>query len=525
MRDFHLPGRSPVLATNGICATSHPIAAQVAIDLLKSGGNAVDAAIGAAIVLGLAEPQMTGIGGDCFALISPAGGDDVIAVNGSGRAPAAASAEALRAKGHSAIPLYDAQAVTIPGAIDAFCVMSDKWGKLGLADSLAPAIRYMEEGVVVSPRVAWDWQGCEPVLQGHGRKHFLTDGAIPKVGDLFSLRGQAEVLRRLASHGRDAFYSGEVADDMLATLQALGGVHQPEDFAATACTIGDPIAGTYKHREVLEHPPNGQGVTAILMLNILAQFDIAAMDPLGAKRAHIEAEAAKLAYDARNRFLADADHMQRLDYLMRPETAQALAALIDPKRAMPSATKASEAVHKDTIYLTVVDRDRMAVSLIYSIFHGFGSGIASEKFGILFQNRGAGFNLTPGHPNELAGGKRPMHTIIPGMLRDGGRVSMPFGVMGGQYQPNGHARVITNMTDFGMDAQTALDAPRSFAEGDKLQLERGYSDAVRAELAALGHDVTTPDIPLGGAQAIVIHENGALEGASDPRKDGCAIGY
>ena len=526
MRDFHQPGRSAVHAANGICATSHPLAAGAAVDILKQGGNAMDAAIAGALITGLAEPQMTGIGGDCFALVSPAGSDDVVAVNGSGRAPAGADAAALRAQGHETVPLQSAHAVTVPGAIDAFCTMSDKWGKLGLADSLAPVISYMEDGVPVSPRVAWDWQGCEPVLSGHGRTHFLhPDGSIPKVGDIFRLPGQAEVLRRVASHGRDAFYSGEVADDMIATLSALGGTHTPEDFAATRATIGDPLSASYKGRELLEHPPNGQGIVAHLMLGILSHFDLGSLDPLGAQRVHLEAEAAKLAYDARNRFLADPDHMDRLDHLADPETAARLAALIDPDRAMQAPATLAETVHKDTIYITVVDRDRMAVSLIYSIFHGFGSGIASEKFGILFQNRGGGFSLAEGHPNEMKGGKRPMHTIIPAMVRDDGRVTMPFGVMGGQYQPNGHARVMTSMTDFGMDAQAALDAPRSFAEAGKLQLERGYGDAVRSELAAKGHDIVTPEIPIGGAQAIVIHANGTLEGASDPRKDGCAVGY
>jgi gamma-glutamyltranspeptidase/glutathione hydrolase len=266
-------------------------------------------------------------------------------------------------------------------------------------------------------------------------------------------------------------------------------------------------------------------VTAHLLLNMLSHFDLASMDPFGADRAHIEAEATKLAYDARNRFLGDANHVSRLDHLLNPETAEQLAALIDPKRAMTSATALSEEVHRETIYITVVDRDRMVVSLIYSIFNDFGSGIASDKFGILLQNRGAGFNLINGHVNELGGGKRPMHTIIPAILSEAGRVTMPFGVMGGQYQPNGHARVLTNMIDYGMDPQTALDAPRSFADAGQLKLERGYRKDVFAELAERGHDIDVPETPIGGAQAILIHETGVLEGASDPRKDGCAIGY
>ena len=293
----------------------------------------------------------------------------------------------------------------------------------------------------------------------------------------------------------------------------------------TACTPTEPVSGTYNAHDLLEHPHNGQGATAILLLNILKHFDLANMDPFGAERTHIEAEATKLAYDARNRLIADPDHMTRLDHMLSADTAAQLAALIDPGKVMASATTLSEAVHKDTVYLTVVDKDRMSVSMIYSIFHGFGSGIASEKFGILFQNRGAGFTLEPGHPNEYGGGKRPMHTIIPAMLAQGGQVTLPFGVMGGQYQSTGHARVVTNMLDFGMDPQSALDAPRAFAEQGVLKLERGYSASVRAELAALGHQIETPDTPIGGAQAICLHDSGVLEGASDPRKDGCAIGY
>ena len=523
MRDFHRPGRSAVFATNGMCATSHPLAAKTAVSILESGGNAMDAAIAGAVLLGLCEPQMTGIGGDCFALVSKPD-HDVVAINGSGRAAAGMNAAALRDAGHSTVPVDTPDAVTIPGAIDAFCHMSDAYGKLGLADSLAPAIRYMESGVPIAPRVAFDLKTGAERLTEHGRTHYLLNGKTPTTGDIFALPGQAEVLRRIAKDGRDAFYTGEIAEDMVQTLQKAGGCQTLDDFAACQTTTAAPISGTYKDRELLEHPPNGQGATAILLLNILSQFDLAAMDPFGTQRTHIEAEATKLAYDTRNRFMSDADYMTRLDHMTSMDTARDLAALIDPARAMPSATTISEAVHKDTIYITVVDKDRMAVSLIYSIFHGFGSGIASEKFGILFHNRGAGFSLEQGHPNEMAPGKRPMHTIIPGILRGNGQ-TMPFGVMGGQYQANGHGRVITNMVDYGMDPQSALDAPRAFAEGDTLSVERGYSDEVRQELADLGHNVIIPETAIGGAQAIVAHDNGVLEGASDPRKDGCALGY
>jgi len=298
-----------------------------------------------------------------------------------------------------------------------------------------------------------------------------------------------------------------------------------EDLAATRCTYTTPVTGSYADVELVEHPPNGQGATAILMLNILSHFDLAPLDPFGAERTHLEAEAAKLAYDARNRFLADANHVTRLDHMLAAETAGRLAALIDPRRAMPAAAPLSEAVHRETIYITVVDRDRMAVSLIYSVFHGFGAGLASARFGINFQNRGAGFTLTQGHPNEAAGGKRPMHTIIPAMLRRNGRVTMPFGVMGGAYQPNGHARFVSNMVDFGMHPQAAIDGPRSFAGPDGLQLETGYDPEVGSRLVAMGHHVVPAEGPIGGAQAILIDDSGVLQGASDPRKDGCALGY
>ena len=525
MRDFQAPGRSAVYSSNGMCATSHPLAAAEALAILKRGGNAMDAAIAGAVLLGICEPQMTGIGGDCFVLWTRPGETKVRALNGSGRAPADADAAALRAAGHTAVPPGSPHAVTVPGAVDAFCHLAGTEGKLGLGAVLAPAIRYAEEGVPVAPRVAFDWAKDAATLQGAARQSYLPGGKAPEAGQVFRAPGQAEVLRRIASGGRDAFYRGEVADDMLRALRSLGGPHTAEDFAAAACTPADPVAGAYQGAELTEHPPNGQGATAILMLNILKHFGISGMDPLGAQRAHIEAEAAKLAYDARNRFIADPDRTSRLEHMLAPETAARLAALIDPARAMPAAEPLTEAVHKDTVYITVVDRDRMAVSLIYSIYHGFGSGIASEKFGILLQNRGAGFTLEAGHPNEFGGGKRPMHTIIPGMLTEGGGAPMPFGVMGGAYQPNGHARFVSNLRDFGMGLQAALDAPRSFSDAGILKVERGYPDSVRQQLADMGHRVEVPDTAIGGAQAIRIRPDGILEGASDPRKDGCALGY
>jgi len=522
MRDFHFPGRSSVISRNGMCATSHPIAAKVAVDMLASGGNAVDSAIAAALVLGIAEPAMTGIGGDCFFLIKPAGTEDVVGLNGSGRAPLGLDASKLRATGHDVMPTYEASSVSIPGAIDAMLTMANDYGSKDRAEIFAPSIHYAQEGIPVAPRVAFDWKDMPSEMSGAAAKFFLHNGKAPKAGEIFRAPGQAEVLKKIASEGRSGFYEGEVAEDMVASLQAAGGVHSLDDFAKTKCDYVEPISGTYRDIELVELPPNGQGATAILMANILSNFDIASMDPRGALRAHLEAEAAKLAYDARNRFIADPT--PRLDHMLAQSTADEMASLIDPSQVMTSATELSESVHKETIYITVVDKDRMAVSLIYSVFHGFGSRIASDKFGILFQNRAAGFSLEEGHPNEAAGGKRPMHTIIPGMIRKNGRIIMPFGVMGGQYQSAGHARFISNISDFGMDPQEAIDAPRSFPQDGFLDVERGYSDSVRQELSDLGHDVRIPEVAIGGAQAIRIDDE-VLVGGSDPRKDGCALGY
>ena len=527
MRDFQQPGRSMVMARNGMAATSHPLASKVAVQVLESGGNAVDAAVAAAVLLGICEPQMTGIGGDCFVLIRPGNSDEVIGINGSGHAPRGLDASALRDKGHEAIPEGSAHAVTIPGAVDAFARIIADHGRRSLADALAPAIHYAETGVPVAPRVAFDWAKDEGNLQGAARDMFLLQGKAPRAGQVFRAPAQAETLRRIAADGRAGFYEGEVAEDMVAALRAAGGTHTLDDFAETECDYVEPVRGTYQGHDLIELPPNGQGATAILMANILSEFDVASMDPRGVERIHLEAEAAKLAYDARNRFIADPKHMgKKLAHMLSRDTARDLAALIDPERAMDAPAALTESVHKETIYLTVVDHTHMAVSLIYSVFHSFGSGLVAPKSGVLFQNRGAGFTLEKGHPNEAGPGKRPLHTIIPAMLAKGGKVIMPFGVMGGQYQAAGHARFVSNIADFGMDPQSAIDHPRSFPQDGELRVERGYSDAQRAELAAMGHKVTIPEVAIGGAQAILIDsENGCLVGASDPRKDGCALGY
>ena len=539
MRDFQLPGRSTVHAANGMCATSHPLAAQTAVDVLREGGNAVDAAVTAALTLGLLEPAMTGIGGDAFALIWKPGDAMPIGLNGSGRAPAGADAAALRAEGLAEIPVdASPHSVSIPGAIDAFDTMLRDHGNIGWDRALAPAVRIAREGHPVAPKAAWDWANSVDRVTGDARRHFLVDGSrAPRAGEIFRYPAKADALELIAAKGRAGFYEGPVAEDMVASLNALGGTHTVADFADTAASYVEPISGTYRGVTLIELPPNGQGATAILMTNILEGFDIADLDPFGPERAHIEAEAKRLAYDARDRLVADADTpgaAERLAWMLSPETADALRARIDLTQMSPDLLDglddfhrldAQGAPHRDTIYLTCVDRDRMMVSLIYSVFHSFGSGLASARYGINFQNRGAGFVLTEGHPNEYGPGKRPMHTIIPAMLAKDGKPWGSFGVMGGQYQSAGHARVLSNLVDFGMDPQEALDAPRSFFVDGQLELERGYARGTLDRLGTMGHDAVVPEGPIGGGQMILLDlENGSLIGGSDPRKDGCALG-
>ncbi|MDV7143621.1 gamma-glutamyltransferase family protein [Tropicimonas sp. TH_r6] len=525
MRDFHRPGRSTVHAERGLCATSHPLAALAAIDCLKQGGNAVDAAIAGAVLLGICEPQMTGIGGDCFALVSTPSDGRIHALNGSGRAPAGLDPEALRAAGQSTMPIDSADAVTIPGAIAGFAELSERFGRQGLAACLAPAIDYAEAGVPVAPRVGFDWALDAERLSGDARRFFLKDDRAFRTGEIFRAPGQADVLRAVAESGPDAFYRGAIAEDMVASLRARGGSHTETDFASCRADWTEPVSSLYRDLEIVEHPPNGQGAIALLMLQMLGAHDIASLDPFGADRVHLEAEIARLAYEARDQLLADPEHMTDPACLHDPALAQKLVARMD-LGGVPGLRSPAEATHQDTILITVVDRDRMAVSLIYSIFHGFGSGIASSRNGILFHNRGAGFSLTPGHPNEAGPGKRPLHTIIPGMARREGKIILPFGVMGGQFQPTGHCRLISNMVDFGMDPQEAIDAPRAFALDGEMRLEEGYPESVRQKLERYGHKVVRPEAGLGGAQAILIDpDSGMLTGASDPRKDGIALGY
>ena len=528
MRAFDLPGRSTVHAVNGMAATSHPLATLAALDMLRRGGNAVDAAVAASAVLCVVEPGSTGIGGDCFALYAPGGNGPIVALNGSGRAPAAAEAAFYTDNSITTIDPSSAHAVTVPGAIDAWARLLEDHGTRGLAEVLAPAIEYAAEGYVVAPRAAWDWQKAAPRLAGdeNAARIFLTGGQAPRVGDVHRQPELAASLRAIGDGGRDAFYEGPIAEDIVGYLRAKGGLHTLEDFATHQSEYVDPIATTYRGLDIFECPPNGQGLAALVMLNILSGFDLAALDPHGAKRFHLEAEAKRLAFRVRDSLIADPAHAEvPVAEVLSDAYTDALRREIDEDKAMEADALDQVPVHPDTVYLTVVDADRNAISFINSLFFGFGSTLAAPKSGVMLQNRGTGFVLTPGHPNCIAPRKRPLHTIIPGLAMRDGRVVMPFGVMGGHFQPTGHTHIITNIVDFGMDPQEALDSPRAFHDAGVLALESGVGNDVAKQLAGMGHAVERGG-PHGGGQAIWIDwQRGTLTGASDPRKDGCALGY
>jgi gamma-glutamyltranspeptidase / glutathione hydrolase len=527
MRDFELPGRSTAYAENGMAATSHPMATLVALDVLRAGGNAVDAAVAAVAVQCVVEPAMTGIGGDCFVLLAPADGG-VVALNGSGRAPAAATAERMSELGIGELE-GTVHSVAVPGAVDAWARLLERHGSRDLTELLQPAIRCAEGGFVVTPRVAYDWaRDGERLRQSRGgRAMYLPGDRAPVAGQRVRLPALAKTLKTIAADGADAFYRGELAERMVAYLRREGGLHTLDDFAAAAGEFVAPIKTAYRGLEVYECPPNGQGVIALLMLNILEGFELGALGPNGAERLHLEAEATRLAFRDRNACLADPAAVDvPLGRLLDKAYAAKLRSLIDPERALVDLPPPLLPEHRDTVYLTVVDHERNLVSFINSVFDSFGSGLVCPETGVLFHNRGKSFSLDPAHPNVIAPGKRPMHTIIPALAFEEGRRSIAFGVMGGHYQPVGQAHVLTNLVDFGLDPQAALDAPRAFAQDGELRLERGIPRATAEALARLGHKVVPAGKPLGGGQMIVIdHARGVLVGGSDPRKDGLALGY
>jgi len=525
MRDFMAIARSVAVAERGMAATSHPQATLAAVEMLKAGGNAVDAAVAAVAVQGVVEPQMTGIGGDCFALYSPKAGEPV-ALNGSGRTPAGIDVGKYAESGQRDIPPTAPEAVTVPGAIDAWCRLVADHGSKSLDEIFRPAILAAEQGFCVTPRVAADWRRFRARIEidAHAAAQFLPGGAAPATGDIRVQPALGATLRNIARRGRDAFYAGAAADEMVGILRALGGAHTADDFAAQSSDYVHPISARYRDHDVVECPPNGQGLAALMILRTLAGFDVGTLSQ--ADRIHLLAEATKAVYRARDAYSCDpaTGNVDPARFLAEDYIAD-IRSRIDMARASMPATW-DDIEHRDTVYVTVVDRDLNAVSLINSLFYPFGSGIYAPKSGILLHNRGWSFRARPGHPNSLGPRKRPMHTIIPGLLRKDGKTVMSFGVMGGHYQAAGHANLLSNIFDMKMDIQAAAEAPRSFAFDGVLSLETTIPPAIRDELRARGHEARFSEEPIGGCQAIRIdYARGVLFGASDHRKDGLALGF
>jgi gamma-glutamyltranspeptidase/glutathione hydrolase len=525
MRNFQLPGRSPAYAANGMAATSSPLATLAALDTLRAGGNAADAAVAASAVLCITEPHMTGIGGDCFVLVGEPTGK-VLGLNGSGRASHRADATWLKASGLTEIPVRSIHAITVPGAIDAWDQLLKRCGTMTLGDCLAPAIALAEKGVPTTPRVAHDWPEDVPDLtrDDGGRQHYLVNGLAPQCGHIMRYQALAQTLKLIARDGRDAFYEGALARDIVATIAPMGSLLGLEDFAAHRSDWVEPISVDFAGCEILEIPPNGQGLTALIALNILGNFGLRSLDPASPQRMHLDIEALKLAWFFRNKHIADPAYADvPVAELLSPAFARKLAGLIDPRKCLDIATALPRS---DTVYLTVIDKNRLAVSFINSVYDGFGSAVVTPATGIALQNRGACFVTKPGHPNCIGPSKRPLHTIIPAMVRHRGLVDMSYGVMGGDYQPMGHMVVAANRYVYAMDPQECLDFPRYFPKAGEVRVEAGVAPSAAADLAAIGHKVVPSAGPLGGGQAIAIDRvSGLLIGGSDPRKDGMALGY
>src|ERR1700759_4993216 len=528
MRNFHLAGRSTVHAQNAMVATSHPLAALTAIEVLRSGGTAADAAVAACALLGVIEPQSTGIGGDCFARIHPGGEGKIVSYNGSGRAPMAATPEWYLERNLHAIPLTSAHAVSIPGSVDAWETILRNHGKFGLDTLLQPAIKAAEEGYVVAPRIAFDWKNqFEKLKNGTNTPRYLLPHGRPMLaGEVLKQPELGKTLRAIAKGGRDAFYKGAIAEDMVETLRSIGGLHTMEDFAEPPTETTSPIGTIYKGLDVWQCPPNGPGITMLVMLNILSRFDLTKFAPLSIERFHLEAEAARVAYMMREQYIGDPAQVKvDVAHILAKEFADEYVGKIrmDGMLDLPNV---APPMNPSTVYITVVDKDRNVCSFINSIAHSFGSAIVSNNTGILLQNRAGGFRIQPGHPNCIAPGQRPLHTIIPSLATKNGRAIMPFGVMGGQYQPVGQTHVLTNILDYGCDVQEAIDMPRGLHYEGLYQLEEGVPADIVEGLKKLGHKTTSVVAPLGGGQAIWIDwDKGTLTGGPDPRQAGVALGY
>jgi gamma-glutamyltranspeptidase/glutathione hydrolase len=518
--------RSEVIAPYGMVAASHPLAAQVGIDILKAGGNAIDAAVAVNAMLGLVEPHMNGVGGDLFAIVWDAETEQLHGLNATGRAPYEINRQVFERQELERVPGTGPLTWTVPGAVDGWAQLLDRFGTMSLAEVLAPAIAYGRDGFPVSEIIQGQWAASERTLAEWptSAATYLPNGRPPAVGELFKNPGLVRTYEAIAQGGRDAFYKGEIARKIVAFSESNGGYFTMPDFEDHTSMWVEPVSTSYRGYDVWEIPPNSSGIVALMMLNILEGYDMASLGHNSADAIHRIVEAKKLAFADRDRYVADPDaNSLPVTELISKAYGERRRALIDPSHASQVVNAGDPT---DTVYLTVVDKDRNAISLIESIFGGFGSKVVPADLGFALQNRGSGFSLEPGHLNSLEPHKRSLHTNMPAFVTKDGKPWLSFGVMGGDMQPQGHTQVLSNIIDFGMNLQEAGDAAR-VRHGGSVQVEPGVTDAVIAELERMGHRVRRAGGGgMGGYQAIMINpETGMLHAGTDPRKDGAAIGY
>lgn len=520
-------GRSTVYAPRDVVATSQPLATTTALEILAAGGNAIDAAVAAAAVLNVTEPHMTGMGGDMFAILWDAESGRLVGLDASGKSGSNVDLDALLAEDEPEVPGSGPRSVTVPGALSGWSTLVETYGTMTLADVLAPAIRIAGDGFPVSPIIAQDWAGTVNGLrQDEGAAAtFLMDGEAPTPGEWFRNPDLARTFQRVADGGPEVFYGGELGREIVDGLAALGGYLTIEDLASHEPRWVEPLSVDYKGYTLWELPPAGQGIAALQMLKMLEGYDFSTMEHNSAEYLHTLIEAKKLAHADLDRYIADPDHMDvQPEALLNPGYLAARATMIDPDVAADRPDPGHLATDSETIYLTVADRHGNMISFINSIFGYFGSRTVVPGTGLVLQNRGAGFTIEDGHPNQIAPNKRPLHTIIPAFVTKDGEPWLSYGVMGGSMQPQGHVQVLLNLVEFGMDPQEAIDAARfRHFSGTRVAIEN-LDPEVAAALEALGHELRDPDgVAFGGGQAILRLARG-WAAASDPRKDGMAAG-
>ncbi len=528
MRELSYPGRSNVLAQNGMAATSNPLSSIEAIKILQKGGNAIDAAIAASAVQSVVCPSATGVGGDCFAIIS-LNRKKPIAVNGSGIAPKKINLDFFIKNKINNIALSSPHSVTIPGSIHAWCSMHEKYGKLDFEQLLHGAENYARNGFPVHEVEAYAWKEKESLLREdkNSKLLFLKNNRSYRFGEIFKNIPLADTLKKIGKEKINGFYRSDITKDMVRSLNDLGGLHTEEDFYSQETIFSSTISNTYKDYNIHQCPLNGPGIIVLLMMAINEKLNISQYGASSFERYHLQAEITKVCYEFKETNLGDPNYNNiNIEEILSDKFINKLCSKIDINKVYNS-KKAYVTSNPETIYLTVVDKDLNAVSFINSICHSFGSGITSSKSGILFQNRGVNFRLEKNHPNVIFGNKRPLHTIIPGLVTNSNNETvLSYGVMGGQYQPIGQTHVLQNLIDYNLSVQQSIDFPRTFALNGLLKIEKSLNFQIAQKLENIGHKISTVSDAIGGGQCIKIdREQGTFIGGSDPRKDGIAIGY